>query len=156
MFADLLKKTINLLRTGKNTENPQLIIDINRPCLIPDYYMEDIFQRLKYYQRISLCKSEDELLSIRDELIDIFGPVPDYLENLLLLRKLKSKIGDKMITYMKIIDSNVTIDYQPNKKNYKKLHKDDNESKVRIKMSLQNEDFERQCIEIQNNLNNLI
>ena len=156
MFADLLKKTINLLRTGKDTENPQLIIDINRPCLIPDYYMEDIFQRLKYYQRISLCKSEDELLYIRDELIDIFGPVPDYLENLLLLRNLKNKVGDKMITYMKIIDSNVTIDYQPNQENNKKLNKDDNESKVRIKMSLQNEDFERQCIEIQNTLNNLV
>ena len=155
MFADLLKKTINLLRTGKNTEISQLIIDVNRPCLIPDYYMEDIFQRLKYYQRISFCKSEDELLSIRDELVDIFGPIPDYLENLLLLRNLKNKISDKMIIYVKIIDSNVTVDYQPDQKD-KKPTEDDNESKIRIKMILQSEDFEKQCVEIQNNLNNLV
>ena len=156
MFTDLLKKTINLLRNGKDTEISQLIIDVNKPCLIPDYYMEDIFQRLKYYQRISLCKSEDEILSLKDEIIDIFGPIPDYLDNLLILRKLKNNISDKNVTYMKIIDSNVTIDYQANQKNNKKLDKNTYESKIRMKMTLHNKDFKEQCIEIQNNLNNLV
>ena len=156
MFTDLLKKTINLLRTGENDETSQLIIDVNKPCLIPDYYMEDIFQRLKYYQRISLCKSEETLLSIRDEFIDIFGPIPDYLENLLLLRNLKNKISNKMVTYVKIIDKNVTIDYQPNHTDNITSLKHDNESKIRIKISLQTEDFEKQCIEIQDKLDKLI
>ena len=156
MFADLLKKTINLLRHGKNTETSHLIIDVNKPCLIPDYYMEDIFQRLKYYQRISLCTSEDALISIRDELVDIFGPVPDYLENLLILKNLKNNIGDKTITYMKIIDSNVTIDYQSNQNDNKKSQKSVNESKMRMKMLLRCEDFREQCLEIRDNLNNLV
>ena len=156
MFADLLKKTINLLRHGKNTETSHLIIDVNKPCLIPDYYMEDIFQRLKYYQRISLCTSEDALISIRDELVDIFGPVPDYLENLLILKNLKNNISDKTITYMKIIDSNVTIDYQSNQNDNKKSQKSVNESKMRMKMLLRCEDFREQCLEIRDNLNNLV
>ena len=155
MFTDLLKKTINLLRNGMDTEISQLIIDVNKPCLIPDYYMEDIFQRLKYYQRISLCKSKDELLSLKDEIVDIFGPIPDHLDNLLMLKNLKNNISDKNVTYMKIIDSNVTIDYQANQKNNKKLDKNTHESKIRMKMTLYNEDFEKQCIEIQNNFNKL-
>ena len=117
--------------------------------------MEDIFQRLKYYQRISLCKSEDELLSLKDEIVDIFGPIPDHLDNLLLLRNLKNNISDKNVTYVKIIDSNVTIDYQANQINNKKLDKDTYESKIRMKMTLHNEDFEKQCLEIQNNFNKL-
>ena len=60
-----------------------------------------------------------------------------------------------MIIYVKIIDSNVTVDYQPDQKD-KKPTEDDNESKIRIKMILQSEDFEKQCVEIQNNLNNLV
>ena len=156
MFTDLLKKTINLLRNGKDTEISQLIIDVNKPCLIPDYYMEDIFQRLKYYQRISLCKSKDDLQSLKDEIVDIFGPLPDHLDNLLILRNLKNSISDENVMYMKIIDSNVTIDYQANQKNNKKPDKNTYESKIRMKMTLRNEDFEKQCIEIQNNFNKLI
>ena len=156
MFTDLLKKTITLLRTGKDSELLQLIIDVNRPCLIPDYYMEDIFQRLRYYQKISLCKSEDDLLAIRDELIDIFGPIPDHLDNLLLLKNLKNNISDKMITYIKIIDSNVTVDYQSDDKNKNRSHKNANELKTRMKISLNNKDFEKQCLEIQDKIMNLV
>ena len=57
---------------------------------------------------------------------------------------------------MKIIDSNVTIDYQANQKNNKKFDGNTYGSKIRMKMTLHNEDFEKQCIEIQNNLNKLV
>jgi len=60
-----------------------------------------------------------------------------------------------MIIYVKIIDSNVTVEYQPDQED-KEPNEDDNESKIRIKMILQSEDFEKQCVEIQNNLNNLV
>lgn len=155
MFTDLLKKTIDLLRNGKDKETSQLIIDVNKPCLIPDYYMEDIFLRLKYYQKISLCNSEDDLISIKDEIIDIFGPIPDHLDNLLILKNLKNNISDKKVTYMKIIDTNVTVDYNSHRKDKKKIYKDGNELKTRIRISLDNEDFEKQCVEIQENLNKL-
>ena len=118
--------------------------------------MEDIFQRLRYYQKISLCKSEDDLLAIRDELIDIFGPIPDHLDNLLLLKNLKNNISDKMITYIKIIDSNVTVDYQSDDKNKNRSHKNANELKTRMKISLNNKDFEKQCLEIQDKIMNLV
>ena len=57
---------------------------------------------------------------------------------------------------MKIIDSNVTIDYQSNQNDNKKSQKSVNESKMRMKMLLRCEDFREQCLEIRDNLNNLV
>ena len=49
---------------------------------IPDEYIEDLAQRLAVYQRISWCRTDEQLAGLKLELRDRFGPPPrnvDYL-----------------------------------------------------------------------------
>jgi len=44
-------------------------------------------------------------------MIDIFGPIPEYLENLFHLTKLKIEINGLNVKYIKILKDNVKIEY---------------------------------------------
>ncbi|HTD94403.1 MAG TPA: transcription-repair coupling factor, partial [Chitinophagaceae bacterium] len=57
-------------------------IDTDQEILIPDEYVESITERLSLYQRLDNSESEEELLSMREELIDRFGPIPHQVEDL--------------------------------------------------------------------------
>src|SRR5690606_23814261 len=51
-------------------------IDTDLEILIPDEYVESITERLSLYQRLDNSESEEELLALRDEMTDRFGPLP--------------------------------------------------------------------------------
>ena len=113
MFTDMLRKSIELLKNGNITSNIDNIeIDSNYSCLITEEYMSDILSRLKYYRKISSCENEKDIIHLKDELIDIYGPIPEYLDNLLYLTNLKIKLKNKNIKYMKIIDYLIKIEFK--------------------------------------------
>jgi transcription-repair coupling factor (superfamily II helicase) len=71
-------------------------IDTDLEILIPDEYVESITERLSLYQRLENCESEEELLALRDEMTDRFGPLPEQVEALFTTvrcRKLAVELG---------------------------------------------------------------
>ena len=64
-------------------------IDLNITSYIPDEYISDQNQKIEIYQDISLCKTEDDISNVVDELIDRFGNMPDEIENLLEISRIK-------------------------------------------------------------------
>jgi len=81
-----LKDTDNA--TAQNTEwAPQITTGI--PLMIPESYVKDLGVRLGLYRRIGALKDESELLDMREELIDRFGPIPQEVENLLKTIEIK-------------------------------------------------------------------
>jgi transcription-repair coupling factor (superfamily II helicase) len=71
-------------------------IDTDLEILIPDEYVESITERLSLYQRLDNCETEEELLEIREELADRFGPVPQQVNDLFMTvrcRKLAVNLG---------------------------------------------------------------
>jgi len=75
-------------------------IDTDLEILIPDEYVESITERLSLYQRLDNCETEEELIAMKQELGDRFGPVPQQVEDLFITvrcRKLAVDLGfDKM------------------------------------------------------------
>lgn len=68
--------------TSQNTEwAPQITTGI--PLMIPESYVKDLGVRLGLYRRIGALKDENELLDMREELVDRFGAIPQEVENLL-------------------------------------------------------------------------
>tara|TARA_B100001250_G_scaffold413959_1_gene449967 strand:+ start:1144 stop:4542 length:3399 start_codon:yes stop_codon:yes gene_type:complete len=113
MFTEMLSKSIEFLKTGKHEKSANDIeIDVSSSCLIPQDYINDIFTRLTYYKKISSCDKLIDINFIKDEMIDIFGPIPEHLENLFHLTKLKIKINGLNIKYIKILKDNVKIEYK--------------------------------------------
>ena len=164
MFTDLLNKSIKLLKTGEpETELNNIEIDINKSCLIPADYINDIYTRLKYYKKISSCKNKDEINIIKDEIIDIFGPIPEFLNNLFILTVLKLKIMNKNIKYIKIINQDVKIEinnFEKIKINNIIVNAKNNEMKISkdnlIHFKADDIDFENQSKSISNIINKVL
>jgi transcription-repair coupling factor (superfamily II helicase) len=76
-------------------------IDTDLEILIPDYYVENITERLSLYTRLDNCETEEDLLDFAQELQDRFGPIPKQVEDLfdtVRSRKLAVELGfEKML-----------------------------------------------------------
>ena len=66
-----------------------LQIDLNVTSYIPDEYIQDANQKIEIYQNIALCKSEEDIQNIIDEIIDRFGNMPHELEKLIDIARIK-------------------------------------------------------------------
>jgi transcription-repair coupling factor (superfamily II helicase) len=64
-------------------------IHFHLPAFIPEAYVEDTAERLSLYRRLSLSHSDEEVETIREELIDRFGKIPMEVEHLLEVIKVK-------------------------------------------------------------------
>lgn len=73
-------------------------IDLNVSSYIPDSYIESSDIKIGIYQDIALCKNEEEILDVTDEIIDRFGTAPKELENLLEIARIKNICREKGIT----------------------------------------------------------
>ncbi|HSU29523.1 MAG TPA: transcription-repair coupling factor, partial [Chitinophagaceae bacterium] len=76
-------------------------IDTDLEILIPDEYVESITERLSLYTRLDNCETEEDLVNMKKELIDRFGPLPQQVEDLFITvrcRKLAVELGFEKIS----------------------------------------------------------
>ena len=72
-------------------------IDLNVTSYIPDSYISDSNQKIEIYQDIALCKTEKDIEEVLDELIDRFGDVPDEVQKLLEISRIKQAAKERGI-----------------------------------------------------------
>jgi transcription-repair coupling factor (superfamily II helicase) len=96
MYMDLLDRAVRTLRGGGRPlpdfevrHGPE--IDLRVPALIPDSYLPDVHARLVLYKRIAGAGLAEDLVCLREEIIDRFGPLPAPLQALLEIARLKQR-----------------------------------------------------------------
>ena len=90
MYTSMLSRAINQLKNNEEIIKKQHVeVDAYISTLIPQEYIEDIFLRLEYYSEISNAQNEHELNQITSKLLDIYGPIPEYLDNLMNLTRVR-------------------------------------------------------------------
>lgn len=57
---------------------------------IPEEYIENSAQKIEIYQDIALCKTEEDIQNVTDEIIDRYGAMPQEVENLLEIARIKN------------------------------------------------------------------
>jgi len=57
-------------------------VDLELDIRLPEQYLPNIAERLKFYRRIAGAETEEDLREIQRELIDRFGPMPASVLNL--------------------------------------------------------------------------
>ena len=70
-------------------EEQEIQIDINISSYIPDSYIENSSQKIEIYQNIALCRTEEDIQNVIDEIIDRYGVMPKELENLIEVARIK-------------------------------------------------------------------
>lgn len=126
MYCKLLDEVMREMQSSKlpveeNIEDIQ--IDINVSSYIPDSYIENSDMKINIYQDIALCKNEEEIMDITDEIIDRFGSMPKEVENLLEIARIKNLCRNSGINKISQRHGSVVFYFLPDKFNMDNLSK---------------------------------
>ena len=111
-YCNLLDEVVKEMKGIKVEKEIDVQIDLNITSYIPDSYIPYSSQKIEMYQDIALCKDEQDIQNVIDEMIDRFGNMPPEIENLIeiarikiLCKKLKiSKVQSKKNNILLIFD----------------------------------------------------
>ena len=88
-YCSLLDEVVKEMKGIEVETEIDIQIDLNVTSYIPDEYIPDSAQKIEIYQNIALCKNEEDIQNVVDEIIDRFGNMPSELENLLDIARIK-------------------------------------------------------------------
>ena len=88
-YCNLLDEVVKEMKGIEIKPETELQIDLNITSYIPDEYIPDSNQKIEIYQNIALCKNEQDIQNVTDEIIDRFGNIPIEVENLLAIARIK-------------------------------------------------------------------
>lgn len=111
-YCELLEETVNELKGEKVKANKPSIVDINVTAYIPDEWVGSTEQKMIEYKRLADVKNETELNYIVSEWKDRFSRIPDEVENLIKLIKLRLLATDCGITIIREAGNEIRI-YTP-------------------------------------------
>lgn len=88
-YCNLLDEVVKEVQGIEVKPETEIQIDLNVTSYIPDEYISDSNQKIEVYQNIALCKNEEDIRNVIDEIIDRFGNMPYELENLIDIARIK-------------------------------------------------------------------
>lgn len=88
-YCTLLDEVVKETKGIAVEEEKDVQIDINISSYIPDSYIDGNSQKIEVYQNIALCRTEEDIQNVIDELIDRYGVMPKELENLIEIARIK-------------------------------------------------------------------
>jgi transcription-repair coupling factor (superfamily II helicase) len=91
MYCRLLGEAVKRLKNEPIEKEVAAVVDLGFSTYIPRSYIPSDRQRMDVYRRIAVCKNEQDLELLSEELGDLFGPVPEQVELLLDLTSIKIK-----------------------------------------------------------------
>jgi transcription-repair coupling factor (superfamily II helicase) len=89
-YCQMLERTVQELKGEEVAPEIRTAINLHLDIKIPAGYIRDENLRLVTYKRISNIKSDANIVRIREELKDRFGPLPEPVQNLLSYAQLKA------------------------------------------------------------------
>lgn len=111
-YCQLLEETVNELK-GEHVEKiPPTIVDINITAFIPDEWVGSQEQKMIEYKRLADVKSQIELDYVTDEWQDRFSKVPESVQNLIKLIKIRLAATEAKISVIRETADNIRI-YTP-------------------------------------------
>lgn len=111
-YCQLLEETVNELKGEVINKVKPAIVDINVTAFIPDEWVGSKEQKMIEYKRLADVKNEIELDYIVSEWKDRFSRIPDEVENLIKLIKIRLAATDCGISIIRESDESIRI-YTP-------------------------------------------
>ena len=113
-YCTLLDEVIKESKGIKIEEMPDIQIDLDVTSYIPDEYISDSSQKIEIYQNIALCKNEQNIQDVIDEIIDRYGNMPKELENLIAIARIKYLAKEQKISKVASRKNAVVFTYETN------------------------------------------
>ena len=89
-YCRLLDEVVKEMKGIEVKEEQDIQLDIDVSSYIPDNFIESNSQKIEIYQNIALCRTEEDVQNVIDEIIDRYGHMPEELENLIEIARIKN------------------------------------------------------------------
>lgn len=114
-YCKLLDEVIKEMKGIKiEQEETDVQIDLNVSSYIPDEYIENSSQKIEVYQNIALSRTEEDIQNVIDEIIDRYGSMPDEVNNLLEIARIKELAKKVYVTKISQRGKNVVFNFDVN------------------------------------------
>jgi transcription-repair coupling factor (superfamily II helicase) len=111
LYAQLLEEAVNEQR-GLRPQVPaasDVVVDLALSTAIPDEYIPARARKLEMYRRIAELRELDELVALRGELQDRYGPPPEPMRNLLYGVEVKLRAAKAGATEVRVRGADLRI-----------------------------------------------
>ncbi|WP_119966881.1 transcription-repair coupling factor [Simplicispira lacusdiani] len=95
LYNEMLAEAVRCLKAGKE---PDLLaplsvttdINLHAPALLPDDYCGDVHLRLSFYKKLATARTNDQIDSLLEEIVDRFGKLPVQAQTLIDVHRLRT------------------------------------------------------------------
>ena len=90
-------------------EKREAVIDVKLDAFVPADYIPQVSQKIAVYQELASARSEAQVEEIVASVTDRFGPLPEPLQNLVEITKLRTTALRKGVTRVVIAETRLTL-----------------------------------------------
>lgn len=90
LYCRMLEDMIKLIKGEIEKEPIETTVELKVDAYIPETYISDEMQKIEVYKKIASINSEEDMLEIREELIDRFSDIPASVLNLIDIAYIRS------------------------------------------------------------------
>ena len=112
-YCKLLDQVVKEMKGIEETEETEITVDINVSCYIPDEYISNENQKIEVYRNIALCRTEEDIKNIEEDIKDRFGKIPEEVYNLLEIAKIKEMAKENGIIKIMQKANNIVFSINP-------------------------------------------
>jgi transcription-repair coupling factor (superfamily II helicase) len=123
MYCKLLDEVVKEMQGEEVVEEIDVQIDLNVSSYIPDEYIDNPSYKIEIYQNIALCRSEEDIQNVTDEILDRFGTMPKEIENLLEVARIKMLAREAFVLKINQKQENVVFHFEKDKFNVECIDK---------------------------------
>ena len=90
MYCQLLEQAVRRLKNEPAETWRHVNLDLGISATIPRSYIRSDRQRMDVYKRLAACRTTAEIETLRQDIRDAFGPLPEAVETLLALAEIRA------------------------------------------------------------------
>lgn len=111
MYTQMMEEAVRELK-GQKIEidlEPEVVLGL--PSYLPEEYVPDTSARLLLYRRLATAGTLEEIKSLREEMCDRFGPLPEEVQTLTAVMEIKIKLKKTGVTRLETGSGGLTLTF---------------------------------------------
>ena len=113
MYVKLIEQAIHEVQGIKDTPELDTRVELALDAFLPEGLVQDERLRIEIYKRIAMIEDDESKLDIEAELIDRFGDIPQPVENLILVSRLRAVTRRLGINHLFLRDDGIHMRLEP-------------------------------------------
>ncbi|HMN56471.1 MAG TPA: transcription-repair coupling factor [Ottowia sp.] len=119
LYNEMLAEAVRALKAGKEPDllaPMQAATDINlhAPALLPSDYCGDVHLRLSFYKKLATARSNEQIDTLVEEIVDRFGKLPPQAQTLIDVHRLRVASQPYGVTKVDAAPGAIAIHFKPN------------------------------------------